>query len=344
MTDVLADISQSQLRLKVFFALPSLPNDGSRESPTRDGRSPSSSRRSSIASLHWSGAVPGERSASTTPKKAHVPDYEKLFPSFFVKAHTRLALWNQFSRDEGGKGNTSANLDRFLGQDGSSSVPNTPSALRTEFDLKLLNTHIRRRQPRKGTQLPVKEIVARLNGSAINPIDLTYPASHKAVQNPIDMLKAIPTKFLKFAEDVRPPYIGTYTKLSEGTITAKLSRNPFVRALPSTDYDYDSEAEWEEPEEGEDLDSENEEELEEDDGEDMEGFLDDRDADEVKKRRPIIGDLEPTCTGLCWEDSRSNVHRFGTTGHSLDLTPFRLDIILGKGTAFLSLHTLITSR
>jgi chromatin assembly factor 1 subunit A len=273
-----------------------------------------------------------------------IPDYEKLFPSFFVKAHTRLALWNRFSQDEGGKGDTSAKLDRFLSHDGSSSVANTTSALRTEFDLKLLNTHLRRRLPRRGARLPVKEIVARLNGTAINPVDLTNPVPQKAVQNPINLLKAIPTKFLKFPEDVRPPYIGTYTKVLEGRTTTKLSRNPFFRALPLTDYEYDSEAEWEEPEEGEDLDSEGEEEVEEDDGEDMEGFLDDRDADEVKKRRPIIGDLEPTCTGLCWEDSQSNIHRFGTIGHSLDLTPFRLDIILGKGTAFLSLHTLITSR
>lgn len=259
-----------------------------------------------------------------------MPDYEKLFPSFFVKAHTRMALWNQFSRDEVGNGDTSAKLDRLLGQDGSSSVTNTVSALRTEFELNLLNTHLRRRQLRGGAQLPVTDIIARLNGTAINPIDFTNPITHEAVQNPIDMLKAIPTKFLKFAEDVRPPYIGTYTKALQGRTITKLSRNPFVRALPSTNYDYDSEAEWEEPEEGEDLDSEGEEEVEEDDGEDMEGFLDDRDADEVKKRRPIFGDLEPTCTGLCWEDSQTNVHRFGTTKRSLDLTPYRLDIILGK--------------
>lgn len=259
-----------------------------------------------------------------------MPYYEKLFPSFFVKAHTRLAFWNQFSRNEVDNGDTSAKCDWLLGQDSSSSVANTISALRTEFDLKLLSTHLRRRQLRRGAQLPVKDIIARLNGTAINPIDYTNSVAHKAVQNPIDILKATPTKFLKFAEDVRPPYIGTYTKAVQGRTTTKLSRNPFVRALPSTDYDYDSEAEWEEPEEGEDLDSEGEEEVEEDDGEDMEGFLDDRDADEIKKRRPIIGDLEPTCTGLCWEDSQTNVHRFGSTERSLDLRPYRLDIILGK--------------
>lgn len=239
-------------------------------------------------------------------------------------------MWNRFSASEEGKADNDVKIDRFLGQDGSSSVANTTSALRTEPDLKLLNTHLRRRQPCRGARLPVKEIVARLNGTAINPIDLTNPASHEAVQNPTERLKAIPTKFLKFAEDVRPPYIGTYTKVLEGRNATKLSRNPFVRALPLIDYDYDSEAEWEEPEEGEDLDSECEEEVEEDDGEDMEGFLDDRDADEIKKRRPIIGDLEPTCTGLCWEDSRSNSHRFGTTEPSLDLTPFKLDVILGR--------------
>ena len=163
-----------------------------------------------------------------------------------------------------------------------------------------------------------------------NPIDLTKANPKKAAQNPIDRLKTVPTKFLKFAEDVRPPYIGTYTKSLEDRSVARLSRNPFARALPSTNYDYDSEAEWEEPEEGEDLDSEGEEEADDDDAEDMEGFLDDADPDEVKKRRPIIGNLEPSCTGLCWEDSQTNVHRPILAGQSLDLSPFRLDILLGE--------------
>ncbi len=93
------------------------------------------------------------------------------------------------------------------------------------------------------------------------------------------------------------------------------------------DYDYDSEGEWEEPGEGEDLDSEGEEEIESEDGDDMEGFLDDEDvADSAKalqKRRLVTGDLEPISTGLCWEDDNNyQAHR--------DLAQFQLEVILGK--------------
>lgn len=119
-----------------------------------------------------------------------------------------------------------------------------------------------------------------------------------------DLLRKIPMKSLKFGEDVRPPYQGTYTKpLPEGSAN-KLSRNPFHRGLPDTNYDYDSEAEWEDAEEGEELDSEEEEEVSEEGDDDMEGFLDDEDDHPVDgKRRLIVGDLEPVCTGIRWQDS-----------------------------------------
>ena len=326
----LADLLQSQLRLNAFFAPPPGPNDGSQDSPTRGGPSPASSRRSSITSLNGPGAVSRERSPFSTPQKASLPDYEKLFPPFFVKSHTILAPCNRFSRDEGWLEHAKAKLDEALVPQNPSSHAVATSALLVEFKPNLLETYRRKRRPQRRAHLSVKEIVARINGTACNPNDLTNSDCQRAVQKPIDMLKAIPTKFLKFTEDVRPPYIGTYTKLPEGRSSGKLGRNPFSRALPLTDYNYDSEAEWEEPGEGEDLESEGEEELEDDDVEDMEGFLDDGEADEIKKRRPIIGDLEPTCTGLCWEGSQTGSHRIVDTEHSLDLEPFRLDIILGK--------------
>ena len=73
--------------------------------------------------------------------------------------------------------------------------------------------------------------------------------------------------------------------------------------MPDTNYDYDSEAEWEEPGEGEDLLSEGEEEVDDEDDGDMEDFLDDEEtADAKSKRRPLLGDLQPSCTGLCWTD------------------------------------------
>ena len=189
-----------------------------------------------------------------------------------------------------------------------------------------------RHKAHKGT---VREIIARIHGTVDHPIDLTALKSETTAPKPAHWLKAISTKYLKFAEDVRPPYIGTYSKQPVGFTVSKLCRNPFTRALPQINYDYDSEAEWEEPGEGEDLDSEGEEELgEDDDGDEMDGFLDDEDAGDGtgvagNRRRLVIGDLEPVSTGLCWDNGQGRLG--GVDGHStIDLRPFKLEVMLGK--------------
>ncbi|KNG88716.1 hypothetical protein ANOM_002757 [Aspergillus nomiae NRRL 13137] len=125
----------------------------------------------------------------------------------------------------------------------------------------------------------------------------------EAVQRQRGLLKEVRMKSLRFGEDVRPPYQGTYSKPLSESSAYKMMRNPFYRGLPETNYDYDSEAEWEEPEEGEELDSEEEEEMSEDGEDDMDGFLDDEEDQVVDgKRRLIVGDLEPVCTGIQWHD------------------------------------------
>ena len=54
------------------------------------------------------------------------------------------------------------------------------------------------------------------------------------------------------------------------------------------------------PEDGdEDINSEDEEGSIENEDEEMDDFLDD--ADDVAKRRMIVGDVEPVSTGLCWQ-------------------------------------------
>lgn len=75
-------------------------------------------------------------------------------------------------------------------------------------------------------------------------------------------------KFLKFAEDCRPPYHGTWSK----PVNKRLGRNPFLKDT-ALDYDVDSEAEWDE---GDD-----------DPGEDVE---DDADDDEDDKLADEEGD------------------------------------------------------
>lgn len=146
----------------------------------------------------------------------------------------------------------------------------------------------------------VKGILQRIQTAADASAQSGRKVETSPLNNPLNQLRKITMKSLKFGEDVRPPYQGTFTRVVPESSAKKLCRNPYYRGLPDTDYDYDSEAEWEEPEEGEDLDSEEEEES--DDGEDdMDGFLDDEDdALAGGKRRLIVGDLEPVCSGIQW--------------------------------------------
>lgn len=212
-----------------------------------------------------------------------------------------------------------------------------PRKKEVTFDLqKSLDLPSRNRVGTRKKYFSVREIVERIHGTFQSPIDLTGPKSRKIAQKPIEQLKCVSMKYLKFAEDVRPPYIGTYTKNSSPA-TSRLCKNPFMRSLPFTDYNYDSEVEWEDPGEGEDLDSEAEEELGDDEeGDEMEGFLDDEGAVEGirganVKHRPLIGDLEPISTGLCWDVQgiESAPSSFDSPA-PLDLRCFKLDIISGK--------------
>lgn len=272
------------------------------------------------------------RSSSVSRQKPLQSDYERSFPPFFLHSYTALAPYSRFLRDDQELGIVRNRIDKGF----ESGEERQPSLLRQppfEVDTLLhLPAHKRiRRQCRRTT---VRDIVARIHGSVDHAVDLTESKSERSAQKPTHWLKAVSTKYLKFAEDVRPPYIGTYSKLPAGCTVSKLCRNPFTRGLPQTNYDYDSEAEWEEPGEGEDLDSEGEEELGDDDeGDEMDGFLDDEDAGDGigvagNRRRLVIGDLEPVSTGLCWDEGQDR--RGGDGQSTIDLRAFRLEIMLGK--------------
>ena len=311
---------QSQLRLNAFFVQPFMPTGTPSASPTRDTASPLSSRRSSIADIKEMEA-PKERSrsVSATPQKTQLPDYERQFPPFFLHSHTVLAPHNRFLRDEKGLEYAQKKIDEGLGQ-----VKGTVGPFNA-YDLLHLSSDTSQRFPRVHA---VKDIVAKIHGSVRNPIDLTESQSRRVVQKPTDLLKTVPMKYLKYDEDYRPPYIGTFTKPLDRRAMSKLCRKPFSRELPNTDYDYDSEAEWEEPGEGEDLGSEGEEEVGDDEDEDeMEGFLDDDEKDAVKKR-PLLGDLEPTCSGICWEDLANEDSKLANLD-VLEVSLMKLDILMG---------------
>ncbi|CAD6577142.1 MAG: hypothetical protein ASARMPRED_008140 [Alectoria sarmentosa] len=313
--------ARSQLRLNSFFVQPSMPVGTPSASPTRDTASPPSSRRSSIAEIHaMEASRERSRSMSVTPQKARLPYHDRQFPPFFLQSHTVLAPHNRFSRDKKGLEYAQAKIDEGLGQGVGTVGPFNV------YDLLHLSPDSSQRFPRIHA---VKDIIAKIHGSVRKPIDLTDSHFKKAPQRPIDLLKTVPMKYLKFFEDNRPPYTGTFTKPQDRRAMSRLSRNPISRELPSTDYDYDSEAEWEEPEEGEDLESEGEEDVGEDEEEnEMEGFLDDEENDLVKKR-PLLGHLEPFCSGICWEDLEHEDSKLANLD-VLDLSLFKLDVLMGK--------------
>jgi chromatin assembly factor 1 subunit A len=154
--------------------------------------------------------------------------------------------------------------------------------------------------PRGLSTSSVADVIECINSSSDQPMDLTDAKTTNSGR-PLDLLKQIPMKYIHFGEDVRPPYYGTYTRSYTDAEAARLARNPQSRLRQDTNYDYDSEAEWDEPEEGEDLDSDGDDDAEEEAEDDMEGFLDDEEDPQVK-RRLISGDLQPVSTGLCWQD------------------------------------------
>ncbi|KAL8789340.1 MAG: hypothetical protein Q9195_006867 [Heterodermia aff. obscurata] len=320
---------RSQLRLNAFFKQPAVSQQEPSGSPVRETASPLGSRRGSISSVHAPDVMSRDRSVPTTPQKP-LPVYEKVFPAFFLHSHTTLAPWNRFERDEEALGYICSRLDSSLCPPTEALEESKNQDLSTQL-ADLLQISVKKtRRPRQPSPT-VRDIIAQIQGTSYNPVDLTTSTSHcsKAVQTPLELLHSIPMKSLKFVEDVRPPYIGTCTQLPPGVTAAKLGRNPFGRKVSSLDYDYDSEAEWEAPGEGEDLDSECDDDLEEDDdGEDMKDFVVDESATEVKRRIPILVNTEHTSTGICWEDPQGRSRTaIGDDAPAVDMNQYKLEML-----------------
>lgn len=149
--------------------------------------------------------------------------------------------------------------------------------------------------------------------------------------HPLAALGRIPVKYIYFHQDVRPAYVGTYTRLQSRHARTQISRNPTSRVRPELQYDYDSEAEWEEPEDGEDISSDAESEVDSvEDAEEMDEFLVDEDlADSARsKKRYFVGDMEPVSTDLCWEDAKGSTSMNTVNGQNMN--GYRLEVIQSK--------------
>lgn len=267
-----------QMKLNSFFAKPAAPAKAT--NPVGNGD----------PSTHGDG-LNGDH-------KGTVSDYQREFPEFFVQSHTTVAPVHRFERDSEALRHVREKVDACL-RPNEYGIQQEPVIFSPTEPFRIMPY-----KRRWGKQIPVKEILMKMQNQDQEGSSSTEGSSDvKTASKFQGLLRKVSMKSLKFKEDVRPPYQGTFTRYVPEPTARKLSRNPFSRALPEADYDYDSEAEWEEPEEGEELDSEEEEETSEDGDDDMEGFLDDEeDYLQHGRRRPIVGDLEPICSGLCWEE------------------------------------------
>ncbi len=259
-------------------------------------------------------------------------DYEKFFLPFVVKPQMTCAPHNALLPLEPELARIEEDLDRVASNPATGASSPPPLAISLHQSRRSRHSEAME-EPLEPLALSysVGELMDQLQG-----IDKDRKHSENNAPDhqsaALVALEAIPLRYLHFAEDVRPPYFGTFTKVHSPAEIRRLCRAPCKRRLPNTNYDYDSEAEWEEPEEGEELDGDDDDDDSTDSGdgdEDMAAFLDDEDATQaVARRRPINSDLTPLCSGLVWENELGRTQ--DQTSLDRDFSAFRLHWLLGK--------------
>lgn len=263
------------------------------------------------------------RSHSTTAQIIHskASEYEQNFLPFHAPANSVIAPYSRFTWDDAANEHFTAKATSWLHN------PESPQGSRQHLvdvlDLTRLDL-----LPRRWNTPTAKDAVAEFFGLPVKAVDRTSQSS-SLHESPFAVLRSIPMKYLFFDKDVRPPYIGTRTKIDPTKKAANIVRNPFKRSCLELDYDEDSEAEWEEPGEGDDIDLENESDSDSgDDGEDLQAFLDDEEADGRHKKRIYSGDMIPSSTGLCWENESGDSQPIDKNT-SLDLLEYRMELLCG---------------
>ncbi|GAB7342843.1 hypothetical protein MBLNU457_g0968t1 [Dothideomycetes sp. NU457] len=318
---------RSQLRLTSLFAKPQTPKakqstDMSAEKTPSESK-PLETYDQIISGQEGTGSpLKTSQTPSSNPKPTS-SDYEKYFLKFEPPSHSRVAQDINTTRDTTAVERSQQSFDEIMQQAATSKDEDRPQSLLSFFA---------ESKPRaRGIYQPrVREIIESLQGSSMNPVDLTNENGDVERYRPQDLLGAVVMRHLHFAEDVRPPYCGTFTKIQDLKKSSKLRRAPFSRVREDTDYDYDSEAEWEEPEEGEDILSDGEDDAESvDSADEMDGFLDDAEApDAVKTRRNMVtNDIPPISTGICWENASGKIPPYEDHA-AFDLQSMRLDWLL----------------
>ncbi|GAP87609.1 putative chromatin assembly factor 1 subunit a protein [Rosellinia necatrix] len=237
--------------------------------------------------------------ASPTKQKVEVTKsaYELNFKPFFIKPGVTMAA-TLFEMDSETKEAKSAILDEYMSGIRGEFTPKRPFDAAGTFQFAF---------PQQRGIIPpsVKKIMETIHGDPYQNIFGTTSSksesqTEKLLVNAQDQLSAVPMKYIRFYEDVRPAYCGTVTTPITSHTLRVLSRRPVSRTMPLA-YDYDSEAEWVE-DDGEDLDDAEDEEEDLEPDEEMDDFVDDSEAVPTIIRPGFETDSLPVSTGLCFED------------------------------------------
>lgn len=216
------------------------------------------------------------------PPTIEVSDYDSTFLPFYLRANIHLCEPTAFSKPSEELQAIEKTLDSILLQ---GNEPQTPSSSLTDW---LASKRVNRGFTLKHT---ANDAVVASSSETSSEADL------------VNILISLPQKFIRFAENVRPPYVGTFSKSREGGIPRN---DPFFKTGTGLNYDYDSEIEWtQEDDEGEDLDLDDESDENEEEDDDMDEFLS---SDEAPiARRLIVGPLTPSAQ---WNDGITNQEAF----------------------------------
>ena len=212
-----------------------------------------------------------KKASSKQTDEVEVSDFEKYFLPFYVKSG--VVMVNSYNST------TSEDLESKV-----KDIDQLLESNDTSSSIEWLHSH----NQKHGYEIKM---------TAVQVLQ-TMTAKKKSDEELSKLLDKVPQKFIKFYENVRPPYVGTFSK------KLTLPRdNPFSTEGTGFDYGYDSDLDWvnEEEEEGgvDDLENDDEDEEEEQDDEDdgeneMDGFLDKDDDETGVSRKKFVGPLIPT--------------------------------------------------
>ncbi|KAK5630853.1 hypothetical protein RRF57_006568 [Xylaria bambusicola] len=279
-------------------------------------KAPTTPSKPSAPSVTTSKADTASPSAPKEDVKPTKSAYELNFKPFYIKSGVTMAPSLCQMDDETRKAKE-AILDEYMRGDRGEYNPKRPFDAADTFSLTF---------PQQRGVIPpsVKKIMERIHGDPYqNAFGLTNTRSESQTEKLFisaqDELAAVPMKYLRFYEDVRPAYYGTITTPMTYRKLRTLSRRPVGKIL-SLAYEYDSEAEWVE-DDGEDLDDAEDEEEDLDGDEEMDDFVDDSEAVPTVIRPGFESDSVPVSTGICFEDQK----RFGP---SATVYKYKLEFLL----------------